>query len=36
LISPAKYASVRDSGLRAEVKPGSNTFDFALVSAQNK
>jgi hypothetical protein len=32
LISPAKYTSVAQSGLREEVKPGSNAIDFALVS----
>jgi len=29
-ISPPKYAKPEESGLRAEVKPGDNTFDFAL------
>lgn len=33
LITPKKYASTRNSGLKAEVKPGSNTFDFALESS---
>jgi hypothetical protein len=32
LITPKKYASVTGSGLREEVKPGNNTFDFALNS----
>jgi len=32
LITPAKYKSTLSSGLRAEVKPGRNTFDFDLVS----
>lgn len=32
LITPKKYASVTESGLREEVKPGSNLFDFALSS----
>ena len=32
LITPPKYASVTESGFREEVKPGNNTFDFALVS----
>ena len=32
LITPKKYASVTASGLREEVKPGNNTFDFALKS----
>lgn len=30
LITPKKYASTRTSGLKADVKPGRNTFDFAL------
>jgi hypothetical protein len=30
LISPKKYASVNESGFRYEVKPGSNSIDFAL------
>jgi hypothetical protein len=33
LITPATYASVQDSGLQAEVKPGENHFDFGLNSA---
>jgi hypothetical protein len=32
LITPRKYSNARDSGLEAEVQPGSNTFDFALES----
>jgi hypothetical protein len=32
LITPRKYASVTQSGLRKEVQPGNNTFDFALSS----
>jgi hypothetical protein len=32
LVTPAKYNNVAQSGLKAEVKPGSNTFDFALQS----
>jgi hypothetical protein len=31
-IGPAKYGQPTESGLTAEVKPGKNTFDFALVS----
>jgi hypothetical protein len=31
-ITPAKYKSTLTSGLRAEVKPGRNTFDFQLAS----
>ena len=34
LITPKKYASVTESGLREEVNPGANTFDFALSSNQ--
>ncbi len=30
--SPMKYASPSDSGFKADVKPGNNTFDFALQS----
>jgi len=33
-ISPVKYAKPEDSGLRADVTPGGNTFDFALSSKQ--
>jgi hypothetical protein len=33
LITPSKYASVQESGLEVEVKPGENQFDFALSSA---
>ena len=36
LITPAKYGNTLNSGLRAEVKPGSNTFDFALSSQPNE
>jgi hypothetical protein len=32
LITPKKYANVTESGFREEVKPGRNTFDFALSS----
>lgn len=32
LITPKKYASVTESGLREEVEPGDNTFDFDLSS----
>jgi hypothetical protein len=32
LISPAKYSDVGQSGLKAEVKLGNNTFDIALQS----
>src|SRR4051812_35064074 len=35
-LSPAKFAKPEDSGLRAEVKPGNNKFDFALTSERNK
>ncbi len=31
-IGPAKYGQPAQSGLTAEVKPGKNTFDFALSS----
>lgn len=31
-VSPIKYSRPAESGLRAEVKPGSNEFDFDLVS----
>jgi hypothetical protein len=31
-VSPAHYADPKRSGFRAEVKPGSNTFDFDLKS----
>jgi hypothetical protein len=31
-ISPVKYSKPEQSGLTAEVEPGSNTFDFALES----
>jgi hypothetical protein len=36
LVSPAKFADITKSGLREDVKPGANTFDFALSSAANK
>jgi hypothetical protein len=36
LLTPAKYGNVTESGLRAEVKPGSNTFDFALESKRGQ
>jgi hypothetical protein len=36
LVSPAKYADITKSGLREDVKPGRNSFDFALSSATNK
>ena len=32
LITPKKYASVTESGFREVVTPGSNTFDFDLLS----
>jgi hypothetical protein len=32
LLSPAKYADITKSGLREDVKPGTNNFDFALSS----
>lgn len=32
LLTPQKYTSAQKSGLKAEVKPGSNTFDFELQS----
>ena len=31
-ITPRKYGDARQSGFRADVQPGSNTFDFPLVS----
>ena len=31
-ITPRRYASAKDSGLTADVKPGDNTLDFPLVS----
>ena len=31
-ISPEKYANAAQSGLRADVKPGRNSIDFALSS----
>jgi hypothetical protein len=33
LITPAKYASPRDSGLAIDVKPGENRITFDLVSS---
>ena len=36
LITPRKYASVTESGLREDVKPGSNTLDFAIASQRSK
>lgn len=36
MITPAKYASITESGFRADVKPGSNSFDFALDSKPPK
>jgi hypothetical protein len=32
LVSPAKYGDIIQSGLRADVKAGRNTFDFNLSS----
>jgi hypothetical protein len=32
LITPAKYASARNSDLKADVKPGANRIDFDLTS----
>ena len=32
LITPQKYASARDSGIEAEVKPGENRLTFNLLS----
>lgn len=32
LLTPRKYGDPQNSELRAEVKPGNNTFDFALSS----
>ena len=34
-LTPLKYANPKLSGLRAEVQPGSNTFDFELKSSQS-
>jgi hypothetical protein len=36
LVTPRKYASVTESGLREDVKPGSNTFDFAMSSQRSE
>lgn len=33
-ITPRRYASAKESGLRADVQAGSNTFDFALESGK--
>jgi hypothetical protein len=35
VLTPARYANPKQSGLRAEVKPGSNTFNFDLRSDAN-
>jgi hypothetical protein len=35
-LSPAKMAQPEESGLRADVKPGSNTFNFDLSSNSAK
>jgi hypothetical protein len=35
-ISPVKMAKPEESGLRAEVKPGGNTFNFDLTSTAAK
>jgi hypothetical protein len=32
LVSPTKLASLKDSGLKREVLPGRNEFDFDLTS----
>jgi hypothetical protein len=34
-LSAAKFAKPEDSGLRAQVKPGNNKFDFAIISERN-
>ena len=31
-ITPQQYSDPKQSGFRADVQPGDNTFDFALVS----
>jgi hypothetical protein len=36
VITPAKYADPKQSGFHAEVKPGSNTFDFDMRSKSGK
>ena len=36
LITPKKYASMSESGLRAEIKAGSNTLDFDMSSKPAK
>jgi hypothetical protein len=36
VITPAKYADPKQSGFRAEVKPGNNTFDFDMQSKPGK
>jgi hypothetical protein len=33
-LTPVKYARPEESGFRADVKPGSNTFDFAITSSK--
>jgi len=35
-VSPEKYSKPATSGLAREVKPGNNTFDFALSSQPNE
>lgn len=35
-MTPRHYARAAESGLHAEVKPGHNTFDFALESASSQ
>ena len=36
VLTPARYANPKQSGLRAEVQPGRNTFDFDLQSDVNR